>query len=279
VVGVWGQGDAIIPFADFDGRQWRSSWPAPTADKPDPTPLSRIPAAWWGRSSFQPTWEIVEPTGHRRITRITGTDSAGLGSGCSVNLALKTDVPAETYGYGAVLAANHAGVIEPVQALTSDSTEWATVSALLPGLYRRHEATAWSGMPEDFLPDMRAPIPGPRLDAAFTSIDEQGEYLYFESYREFARRPDQLGDLRSFITGWLWRSSPRLPFQAVIVEATTRDGDGKGALSFHPLGVVRHGTQRFWLGGLSGYASGGLVVLDVRSAGIKELLSVGYPGC
>lgn len=279
VVGVWGQGDAIIPFADFDGRRWRSSWPAPAEAEPDPRPLQRLPVAWWGRSTFQPTWELVEPNGRRRSVQITGTDSAGMGSSCSINIGLKTDVPANTFQYGTVLAANRAGVIEPVQAITFDATEWRIVSALLPAVYQRHEAPAWTEVSEDFRPVMTGRLPTPRLAAAFTSIDERGQYVYFESYREFARRPDQLGDERSFITGWLWRRSSALPFQAVTVQATTRDGDGKGAASFHPLGVVREGAQRFWLGSLSSYASSALAVLDVRRAGITQLLIVEYPGC
>jgi hypothetical protein len=47
VVGVWGQGDAISPFTDFDGRRWHSSWPAPTETEPDRLLLQRLPAAWW----------------------------------------------------------------------------------------------------------------------------------------------------------------------------------------------------------------------------------------
>jgi hypothetical protein len=174
VVGVWGQGDAIIPFADFDGQRWHSSWPDPSEITPESRPLQRIPAAWWGSSIFQPTWELIESTGRRRTIQITGTDSTALGSSCSLNLGLKTDVPANTYELGTVLAANRAGVIESVRALTADDDEWRTLSGLLLGIYQQHEALAWNDVSEDFRPDLKAPLSGPTLNAAFASTDNSG---------------------------------------------------------------------------------------------------------
>jgi hypothetical protein len=279
VVGVWGQGDAVIPFADFDGRSWRTSWPAPVDTEPDSRRLEQIPASWWGRSTFQPRWELLEPSGRRLSIQLTGTTAAGLGSGCSSNLGLKTSAPAGTYQYGTVLAASRPGVVEPVEVLTPDIADWRTLSASLLGIYQRHEATAWKEVSEDFRPDMSAPLSRPKLDAAFMFKDELGEYAYFESSREFRRRPEQQGGERSFITGWLWRRSSTMSFQLVTVKPGTNDGDGKGSASFHPLGVVRNGSRRFWLGSLWLYAYRGLTVLDVRRAAVKQVLLVDYPGC
>jgi hypothetical protein len=279
VVGVWGQGDAIIPFADFDGRRWRSSWPAPVDGQPDSRPLQQIPSTWWGRSAFYPTWEILESTGRRRRVEITATGAAGLGSSCSINIALKTDVPSNTYMYGSVLAANRVGVIQPVQALTSASADWRAVSAVLPGTYRLHEAAAWKEVPPDFRPDLSAPLSGPRLTAAFTSTDDLGQYLYFESTRYFAERRDQQGSEHSFVTGWLWRRSPAAVFQTVTIQAGLNDDDGKGEASFYPLGVVRSGAKRYWLGTLHSYASGAAAVLAVTRSGVTQSLIVGYGGC
>jgi hypothetical protein len=222
---------------------------------------------------------VLEPDGARRSVQITGTASAGLGSGCSSNLGLKTDAPSDTFRYGNVLAANRSGVVEPVDKLTSDTADGRAVSALLSDIYRRYEATAWKDVSEDFRPNMDAPLSKPRLDAAYMFRDELGEYVYFESSREFARRREQAGDERSFITGWLWRPPATMLFQLVTVQAATNDGDGKGAAAFHPLGVVRDGSRRFWLGSLWSYAYSGMTVLDVRRGGIKQLLLVDYPGC
>jgi hypothetical protein len=279
VVGVWGQGDAIIPFADFDGQHWRSNWPSPIEAEPDATPLQQIPAAWWGASNFQPTWELVQPNGARRSVQVIGTATAGLGSGCSSNLGLKTDAPIDTFQYGDLLASNRSNVVEPVEKLTSNAADWSTVSALLSDIYDRHEGTAWKDVPEDFRPSMDAELSKPIVDAAFIFRDGLGQYAYFESSREFARWRGKARDDRTFITGWLWRSGATRAFQLVTVQASTSDADGKGAISFRPLGVVRDGSRRFWLGSLWSYASSGLTVLDVRRAGIKQLLRVDYPGC
>jgi hypothetical protein len=279
VVGVWSQGDAVIPFADFDGQRWRSSWPAAVDSAPNLRPLEQVPAAWWGASTFQPAWELVEPTGRRRSIQITGTDAAGLGSSCSTNVGLKTNVPANTYQYGTVLAANRAGAIEPIETLTPKAFDWESVAAVLPSVYRDHEAAAWKDVQESNRPDLMATLPKPTLDTLFTWMDESSQYFYFESSRAFARRRDQFEYEHTFITGWLWRRSSASPLQAVSVQATTRDTDGKGGRSFRPLAVVRSGHQLFWLGSLSSYAYTGLTVLDVRRTGVREVLLVDYPGC
>ena len=89
-------------------------------------------------------------------------------------------------------------------------------------------------MREDFRPDLSAHVLT-QLTAAFAFADSSGEYTYFESSRQFARRPEQLGSERSLITGWLWRSSPAKALQIVSVQGATNDEDDKGVASFHPL--------------------------------------------
>ena len=278
VVGVWGQDDAIIPFADFDGHRWRSSWPSAVDQDPEAIPLQRIPARWWGRSTFQTSWELLEPTGARRGVRIVATGPTGLGSGCSRTLGLRTDAPA-TYQYGEVLASSRSGVVEPIDQLTSNAAHWRTVSRQLSDIYRRYEPAAWQSMSEDFRPNLSAPLSAPRLDAAYRFMDDLGEYTYFESSREYQRRADQSGEEHSFITGWMWRASATSPFQLVTVRPATQDADGKGPESLRPLGVFRHGTRRYWFGSLSSYAYSGMTVMDVRRGGITQVLLVDYPGC
>ncbi len=277
VVGIWGAPDGIIPFADFDGQRWRSSWPAPQETVPDERALQHVPAAWWGRSTFQPTWEVIESGGGRRAAQITATGYAGLGSSCAVTTALKTNVPAETYGYGEVLAANRAGVLEPVRTVTAGSSEWRSVSALLPGLYRRHGAPEWRTVPSARA--AAASFTEPVLETAFTSSDDGGQLVYFESSRPVTFAEPSALDDHPFLAGWLWRRSPASPFQAVTILAVRRDGDRKGVSSFTPLGIVRHGRQRFWMGMFGAYVYAAPAVFDVRRAGVVRQLVVDHAGC
>ena len=278
-VAVWGQGNVLLPFADFDGRRWRGSWPEPVNGEPDIRPIPQIPRAWWGRSAFAPTWEIVQRDGLRRSARVTGTGAGALGSGCSINIGLKTDIAGNKDEYGSALASNRPGVIEPVRPLLSGTSDWTVVSQLLPDIYRRHEGPVWADLADDFKPDLARPLSAPVLDTAFALADERGEYVYFETSRRFATRDGQLGDEHTFVAGWLWRRSPAMPFQAVMIRAGRRDEDGKGETSFQPLGAVRHGGQQFWFALFGGYAYSGMAVLDVRRAGVRQLLTIAYPGC
>jgi hypothetical protein len=278
VVGVWGQGEAIIPFADFDGERWRTNWREP-GDRTSPNvPLPRIPAAWWGRAAFTERWEILEPDGHRRDARLVGTTDAGLGSNCSGNIGLRTDVPKGTYTYGRVLAASRPGVVEPVTTIRPGSADWRAIRSVLPALFRRHHTAIWKGVPEDFAPELTRPSV-PVLDKAFLAADSEGEFLYFESRQDFQRRSAQPGEQFSFITGWLWRRDTAMPLQLVELQAMLQDPDFKGTPSFAPLGVVRDGSRRFWLGTLGGYAYSALAVVDVRRHTTRELVRVEYGGC
>jgi hypothetical protein len=279
-VGILTTNDAVLPFADFDGQRWRRSWPPPPLDTvAQPIPLSRIRSAWWRRSGFQSRWELVEPNGRRREVQITGTTTANLGSECSFNVALTTDLPAQSRQHIHGLAADRAGVIEPASPVTIDSAEWRAIAAVLPDMYRRYEAAAWQDAPENWRPDLLAPLPKPRLDAAFTFSNQDGEYTYFASSRHAPRRPAQLGDDYSYIAAWLWRRSSTMPFQLVTVRAAMQDPDGQGVDTFHPLGVVRLTGRLFWLGTLSSYAYNAPVVFDVSRAGVRQILVVDYPGC
>jgi len=279
VVGVWVTGQsakqsAIIPFADFDGTQWHSNWPEPldtSAGAPAPPPLrplSKIPSQWWGRSNFEPTWELIEPTGQRRSLQIKGTEWWGHGSSCSANIGLLTNVPTREYEYGDVLAANRAGIIEPVTTFTSRSAEWRTVSALLPGIYQRHDKPVEDAVGR---PNLAALNSKPTLEALSMSTDASGQYAYFESWRE---RRDLPGD--SSIAGWLWRGSSASGFQIISVQRMGRDIDRNP--SFRPLGVVSDGFRRSWLGVWTGWDNA-LAVLDVRRGRVKEVVGVSYGGC
>jgi hypothetical protein len=280
VVGVWvtaqppTQG-AILPYADFDGRQWHSSWPEPldtSAGAPAPPPLrplSRIPSSWWGISNFEPLWELIEPDGRRHSLQITRTEWAGHGSSCSANIGLRTNLSARTYEDGDALVSSRAGIVHPVTKLTPKSPEWRTMMALLPGIYQRHDKPV-RRIDGDVQPDLKRGS-RPTLDALFMSTDASGDYMYFESWRV---RMDLPGD--SAITGWLWRPSTTSGFQLIKVEVMARDQERNPR--FLPLGVVSDDTRRFWLGVWTGWDNA-LSVLDVRRGRVKEVVHVGYGGC
>ena len=270
VVGGSFQNGAILPFADFNGKQWASSWPAPVPAPPPVIPFERIPASWWGTSTAETVWEVTESSGATAIVRITGTTPTDLGS-CSNNLALTTDPPRDVDAPMA-LAANRVGVIDPITSVSADSVDWRSVSALLPRIYEQHEARRWAGLAEP--PDLTVPPPAPTLDLAFVSTNGEGRHLYIESSRRFELE----GHTPTFISAWLWQRSPAAPFQTLSVDVGLRDEDGKNFRSFLPLGLVRSGRRQFWLGAMS-FSSPGFTVFEVTGRRVAEVLHIDYPSC
>jgi hypothetical protein len=273
VVGVWSY-DSLIPFADFDGKRWRGSWPEPldTSDSgPQVTPtiprLSRIPSTWWGSSQFEPTWELVERGGQRRAIQITGTTLASYGSSCTANVGLQTNLPDEAYSHH-LLATNAPGVIQQVRELKPGAGDWRTISGVLPDLYRRYDSPVQPIL-NDVRPDLTALKASPSLEVAFMSSHSSGQFAYFQSRRV---RMDRPGD--SSLAGWLWRRSPTSPWQAVTAQIVARNDD-YGIGTFTPLGFVSEGSLLFWLG----IESNSLAIIDVRRAGVRTVLSIGMGLC
>jgi hypothetical protein len=256
VLAILADNNTLLPFASFDGARWRKTWPEPVEDV-DPKRLNspeRIPRAWWGGMPFQPLWEVIEAGGRRSRVRIVGSNWSGMGSSCSSNIGMKIDAPVKTYQAYRALAASRPGVIEPVMTVTPDSPELTRVRALLPGMFRRH-----FGRSEDT----------PTLLGLFKTSEVDGDYFYFEA----SRWPD------SFMTGWLRHDAGGSSLVTVAIATGDRDGDGKGMEDFQPLGVIRHGDRRFWIGYVGGYAFAGLIVVDVRRNWTTTHVRVDYPGC
>src|SRR5262245_52096601 len=76
-VGVLRRAGVVIPFATFDGRQWRSSWPAPQPGLEVPINMSSVPSRWWGATGPLDTWQALVDGAERPI-RVTQPDWVGV---------------------------------------------------------------------------------------------------------------------------------------------------------------------------------------------------------
>ena len=255
VLAILGDNDALLPFASFDGERWRKNWPEPVEDgNPKLIAPERIPRAWWGGAVYSPVWEVVDAGGRRNQVRIVGSDWSAMGSSCATNVGLRIDAPKNTYKAGGALATSRPGAVEPITALTPESREWKRLRALLPGMFRRHVGPS---------------ADEPTLVKMLAASEGNGQDVYFEASRW----------RESFMTGWLRSDSPQSSLVTIAIETGVRDGDGKGMDEFQPLGIVRNGERRFWIGYLGSYAYPGLTVIDVRRNWITVHLRADYAGC
>ncbi|HEV2179274.1 MAG TPA: hypothetical protein VGR59_03090 [Gemmatimonadaceae bacterium] len=47
VLGVLRRDGIVIPFATFDGKDWRTDWPAPRDHVDVPIDIASVPKDWW----------------------------------------------------------------------------------------------------------------------------------------------------------------------------------------------------------------------------------------
>jgi hypothetical protein len=253
VLAILADNNALLPFASFDGDRWRKIWQEPVNGYPKLIAPERIPPAWWGGVPYQPTWEVVAANGRRGV-RIIRSVPATLGSCCAVNVGMRIDAPRRTFEPNTALATSRPDIVEPVTALTPQTLQWKHLDALLPRLFRKH---------------FGASVDRPSLLKMFMSSEPDGQYFYFEA----SRWPE------SVIVGWLRSDASSSSLVIVSLKTGDRDGDGKGMEAFQPLGIIRDGDRRFWIGFLNSYANSALAIIDVRRNWMTEHVRVDYGGC
>ena len=282
LLSTWGVNGTLIPFAEFDGARWRAAWPESTEVPPEIPELRAIPSRWWGKTGFVATWEVLELGGRRHAVQITGTDRDGMGSSCSANVGLATNVPTRKVDqfsgrpeYVAAVAATLPGAVDAVHRVDAGSSDGRALRALVPSLFRRHEhliapVVARQGL--DAAVDLRSSF----SLTAYAEAQTDDQFVFFEASRTMSRARYAENVV---MQGWLHRRTASSGFQLVALDVDSRDSDGKGMEQFRPLGVVRENRRHVWISSSGSYAYSGLTLRDVRRGGVKEMLRVDYPGC
>jgi hypothetical protein len=269
-LGVLRRDAMVVPFAVYDGRRWENSWPAPSQDVETPINLRSVPRRWWGKSGPLDTWQVWTNLVPPRLVRVRQPD--WLQTHCQKQVGLRTDYQPAEWPPGPEaqpypkdgLAVAPPRPVEPIETVTSDSTERNRLSDILRAAFAAREETALTRAQED-----GAPIRASKKELEALPITVEALYAFgttrrvywVEAVREYRRDAGCAAVL--FGAGWLVFESGRFTraeFDVSVVPCTR-----EGLHYMLPLGVISLPKGQYWIAQWSGWDSEEYEVVEIST--------------
>jgi len=250
-----------MPFAAFDGKHWKETWPAGRAVEM-PVSIDDVDRDWWGigqRPQRMTLWTDGAKVGDVRLVGLAMVKSL-----CSVRLGLKTDykpsqlAPLRTkapYPKDGLLVSGDVPV-ERIQIVETASAEWNRALILITDRFNKLETAA----AREFT-DWRHPFDERRrkaqpitLEAMYRAPNHKAGWTtyYLEVVRQYPARPIDRGcGVATVGGGWL-HVGPKDEIKMDLAARVTYC-DRKGVGVMLPLGVIRIDERTFWVAQFSGY--------------------------
>lgn len=302
MVAVLRRDGIIIPFANWNGRRWLSSWPEAKATLDVPITLDSVPGRWWPDREPVTRWTAWPLDGEPR--EITVASPRAIGQHCDMNVGLDSDyrateeVPPEgmqPYPKDGVATTGDLKV-ESVDVLDRESSDWQQVlDAMVPELLKaerkyydsKETLEAFTRAPFEIEVLCRTAVP-----------NREGAFVY---YVEAVRRHEAVMQTSSagitvdesrqpprgwrgprcqsftIAQGWAFRdASGEFSFDMDAYPATC----GRGGMVYGlPLGMLKLGGKLFWIMHLSGWGYERYEILDVEFRKVRRALSVYAGSC
>jgi hypothetical protein len=281
-VGVLRRDGVVIPFASFDGKRWRNSWPPPRLDPTVPINLASIPSRWWGPTGPLDTWQIWI-AGAARSVRVVQPDWVGVH--CARNIALRTDYhadgvapPQNTHPYPKDgLAVSPPQLVEPIENVSVHGTDVRDLAQNLREAFNRSERETEQRYGHPVSRKAREGVE-PAIEALY-AFGSSPRVYYVEairSYRQLGQPPSECSGM-SIGTGWFIREHDVI--RPLLMTVDLLNCDRLGASYMLPLGAVRVGARMFWLAQFSGWDHERYVVVEITAKNAEALVSTWGGGC
>ena len=279
----------MIPFASFDGRNWRLDWP--DSDLVAPLPISRgdIPKKWWGPQGPDAPW-TAWLSSNRPPRPLTLGKPVQARVFCSGHPALATD-----YRGGAVdpreptvpkdgLAVSGDVSLNDIVSVSVYAPEATHIIAVIGNEFNLQEAAAvahFTNWSHPFWTEERKRYPI-ELEALYRTTDttSRGTWktTYVEAIRRFPPRPDDKGcGLITFVRGWISEQEGKKPIINVGAKVTFCD---RADVTFMlPLARVVAGSELYWVYQLSSWRDEVYAVSRLRPDGVRPVIAVAGGGC
>jgi hypothetical protein len=266
-LGVLRRDALIIPFATFDGKQWRNFWPTPEEDADVPLNLASVPRRWWGPLAPIAMWQVWTADARPRMVKVRQPDWAR--AYCQKQVGLRTDYqprewppPPETQPFPKDgLAVWPPFEIDPIDVLpAAGSAERDALAPVVLALFTRAETAALHAAERAHFAQPlraveapgasdRAASPPPSIEAAYASGPASSRVYFVESAREY--RKGALCTAFAFGSGWLRRDGEKVSVMDYGVQVGACDRTGLRYM--FPLGALSIADNTFWVFQSSGW--------------------------
>lgn len=282
-VGILRRDGVLIPFATFDGRRWRNSWPSPESNIVVPATLESVPKRWWGALA-RPlgTWQAWVGAKARDV-RVTQPDWVQIQ--CARHLALRTD-----YKTTEILPSDEEQPYPkdgmaispplPVETATPLLATAIELEPLLPVLRKAFNdaETQTANRARHPMNRRSREVADPAIEAVY-AVGTSPRYYYVEamrSYRFLGQSADECV-ATAFGTGWFVREGDTV--RSLVTAVDVLSCSRFGASYMLPLGVVRVADRLFWLAQFSGGDHERYVVLEITPKKVDVMVSTWGGGC
>lgn len=282
-VGVIRRDGAIVPFAEFDGKRWSVSWPAPALELLVPITVTSVPKQWWGPTGPLTEWQIWPALGDPRSVSVTQPD--WVQAHCLRQIALRTNYksdlavppPNEQPYPKDGLAISPPRPIERVERLSVPSAEAMGLGPVVRNAFNEAESETVSRFGHSVKKSLRESV-NVNIEAIYTHGTDR-RVFYVEATRGY--QSDTMREREcalSFGTGWFATDEKgtivRLDMAVDLLRCNRY-----GAAYMLPLGVVRAGDRVFWLVQYSGWDHERFVVAEIKKDKVDAAVIKGGGGC
>ena len=283
-VGILRRDGVLIPFATFDGKRWRNSWPPPQFELTVPISVDGIPSRWWGPTGRLDTWQAWIG-GASRPLRVVQPDWVGVH--CARSIALKTDYRAEDaipppnvqpYPKDA-LAVSPPQPIEPIEIVALDSDAAREVLGKVRAAFNEAERGTESNYGHPIARRSREGVE-PTVEAIY-AFGSAPRVYYLEAVRPYRERGRAVDDCTAMAigTGWFIRDGADGAVRPLLMMVDVLHCDRRGASYMLPLGALRDGAKTFWFVQFSGWDHERYAVIEITAKKAVAVLSTWGGGC
>jgi len=275
----------VIPFAAFDGRNWKEPWPRQVEGSDLPLTLQSIPRDWWGKPGPLSQLTAWANGVSRGVIRLHLGKPLLLHLMCDTRVGIASDYrspeevpPLTVQPYPKDgLAVSGDQRVEPIQILTAESPEWANAAREMTVDFDEaeeraaHMFTEWQ---HPFSKIARRRYP-PQIEAMYAApMDEPGwTASYIEAVRQYPPGPDDVGcGLVTSAGGWM-AVGPKGQ-RSFNLRSRITYCDREGVQYMLPLGLIKARERSDWVYQVSGY--GREAYLIVRPRPRETLIEVAY---
>jgi hypothetical protein len=280
-VGVLRRDGVIIPFATFDGKRWRNSWPLPQLELTVPVNVDSVPSRWWGPTGPLDAWQAWIG-GAAHALRVAQPDWVNVH--CARHIGLRTDYraagvapppTAQPYPKDGIAVAPPQAV-EAIEIVPSEAPATRQVVRALQAAFNRAERETANRYGHPIKPRARDGVE-PIIERMY-GFGDVPRVFYVEAVRAYRKLGQDADDCTvAFGTGWFVQEGD--VFRSLAMTVDLLDCARRQASYMLPLGAIRAAGRLFWLAQFSGWDHERYVVIEITPKQVEALVSVWGGGC